>query len=318
MSGVKTLIEILKNWRKYDEYKKDLTKLEFAKAAKKRIEEIYDDVEVTMKTVTKNNGVSLTGIAISVKDKNETPIIYIDKAFCQYKAGKVSMEGVIQEIVEIYESSIIDNLPKSLLKSFYDFDKIKDKICFRLVNKELNLSLLEDTPHIIFQNDLAVIFYILVKNAEDGIQSITIKNSAMALWDIDTMQLYDLAAENTRRIFGIKLMTIGDMLGQQFLNDLIEESPMYVATNNECLFGANIMLYNDVLEEFADKIGMDFYIIPSSVHECIFVPLNNNMDVSEIIKMIFEVNTTAVADEEVLSYSVYIYTKADGQLTKYS
>lgn len=34
--------------------------------------------------------------------------------------------------------------------------------------------------------------------------------------------------------------------------------------------------------------------------------------------MIFEVNTTAVADEEVLSYSVYIYTKADGQLTKYS
>ena len=230
--------------------KKDLTKLEFAKAAKKRIEEIYDDVEVTMKTVTKNNGVSLTGIAISVKDKNETPIIYIDKAFCQYKAGKVSMEGVIQEIVEIYESSIIDNLPKSLLKSFYDFDKIKDKICFRLVNKELNLSLLEDTPHIIFQNDLAVIFYILVKNAEDGIQSITIKNSAMALWDIDTMQLYDLAAENTRRIFGIKLMTIGDMLGQQFLNDLIEESPMYVATNNECLFGANIMLYNDVLEEF--------------------------------------------------------------------
>lgn len=33
--------------------KKDLTKLEFAKAAKKRIEEIYDDVEVTMKTVTK-------------------------------------------------------------------------------------------------------------------------------------------------------------------------------------------------------------------------------------------------------------------------
>lgn len=298
--------------------KKDLTKLEFAKAAKKRIEEIYDDVEVTMKTVTKNNGVSLTGIAISVKDKNETPIIYIDKAFCQYKAGKVSMEGVIQEIVEIYESSIIDNLPKSLLKSFYDFDKIKDKICFRLVNKELNLSLLEDTPHIIFQNDLAVIFYILVKNAEDGIQSITIKNSAMALWDIDTMQLYDLAAENTRRIFGIKLMTIGDMLGQQFLNDLIEESPMYVATNNECLFGANIMLYNDVLEEFADKIGMDFYIIPSSVHECIFVPLNNNMDVSEIIKMIFEVNTTAVADEEVLSYSVYIYTKADGQLTKYS
>lgn len=298
--------------------KKDLTKLEFAKAAKKRIEEIYDDVEVTMKTVTKNNGVSLTGIAISVKDKNETPIIYIDKAFCQYKAGKVSMEGVIQKIVEIYESSIIDNLPKSLLKSFYDFDKIKDKICFRLVNKELNLSLLEDTPHIIFQNDLAVIFYILVKNAEDGIQSITIKNSAMALWDIDTMQLYDLAAENTRRIFGIKLMTIGDMLGQQFLNDLIEESPMYVATNNECLFGANIMLYNDVLEEFADKIGMDFYIIPSSVHECIFVPLNNNMDVSEIIKMIFEVNTTAVADEEVLSYSVYIYTKADGQLTKYS
>lgn len=200
----------------------------------------------------------------------------------------------------------------------YDFDQIKDRICFRLVNKELNNEFLEDVPHIVFQNDLAVIFYILVENAEEGIQNPTIKNSAMIFWDVDTMQLYDLAAENTRRIFGIKLMTIGDMLGQQFLNILIEESPMYIATNNECLFGANIMLYNDVLEEFADKIGMDFYIIPSSVHECIFMPINNNMDVSDIVKMIFEVNTTAVADEEVLSYSVYMYTKADGQLTRYS
>jgi len=200
----------------------------------------------------------------------------------------------------------------------YDFDQIKDRICFRLVNKELNNEFLEDVPHIVFQNDLAVIFYILVINAEGGIQSYTIKNSAMTLWDVDTMQLYNLAAENTRRIFGIKLMTIGDMLGQQFLNDLIEESPLYIATNNEYLFGANIMLYNDVLEAFADEIGMDFYIIPSSVHECIFMPIDNNMDASEIVKMIFEVNTTVVADEDVLSYSVYMYTKADGQLTKCS
>ena len=91
--------------------------------------------------------------------------------------------------------------------------------------------------------------------------------------------------------------------------DVYEDSafPMYVATNVSKLNGACILLYDGVLEKFAEKIGGDFYILPSSVHEVLFVPANGDMDARYLIQMVREVNATQVAPDEVLSDNVYLY-----------
>ena len=83
--------------------------------------------------------------------------------------------------------------------------------------------------------------------------------------------------------------------------------PMFVATNSKKVNGAGVILYDGLLRTFAEKIGGDFYILPSSVHEVIFVPANGDMDARYLIQMVKEVNATEVAPDEVLSDNVYMY-----------
>ena len=61
-------------------------------------------------------------------------------------------------------------------------------------------------------------------------------------------------------------------------------------------------------QELADRIGVhEFVLIPSSIHECLFLPDDEGADVDTLRMMVREVNETQVAPEEVLSDSVYRY-----------
>ena len=74
------------------------------------------------------------------------------------------------------------------------------------------------------------------------------------------------------------------------------------------------MLYPGVLKEMADRIGGDFFIIPSSVHEVILLP-DTDKGLNEALKqLIWEVNRTKVAPEEVLSDALYRYDRANGRV----
>ena len=64
-----------------------------------------------------------------------------------------------------------------------------------------------------------------------------------------------------------------------------------------------------LLEQAAEKLGGDFYILPSSVHECILVPAGRTVS-SEILKeMVTDINHTQVEPQEVLANQVYLYSR---------
>lgn len=60
------------------------------------------------------------------------------------------------------------------------------------------------------------------------------------------------------------------------------------------------------MDEVAKRIGTNFYILPSSIHETILVTATD-CSISELEKMVMEVNETEVAAEEILSDHVYCY-----------
>ncbi len=87
-----------------------------------------------------------------------------------------------------------------------------------------------------------------------------------------------------------------------------DEIPMKVLTNSKRSSGAVCILYPGVLEEVAaERMGGDFYIIPSSVHEVILLPDDGRLLEENLKEMIFEVNRTKVDPEEVLSDNLYYY-----------
>lgn len=274
---------------------------DFAAMVKDELLKIYPDRDVTVREVTKNNGLVLTGITILAKGCNIAPTIYIDKMFEEYLRG-ASLDDLIKGFVQCYESADShSNFDVSYVK---DFDKCIDKICFKLVNAERNSKLLENVPHKIF-NDLAVVFYILVENGDSTHEtaSILVNNEIMNIWGIEyTNEFYENAKYNTQTLLPATVTDLTDVVKMLAEDDesfnLIEEmdveasAPMYVASNISRVNGCSVMLYDGVLKEFSKKAGGDFYILPSSVHEVIFVPCNKYVDdnIDELFNTVKDAN----------------------------
>ena len=86
---------------------------------------------------------------------------------------------------------------------------------------------------------------------------------------------------------------------------------MKILTNSRKTHGAACILDPGVLDGVAQEMGSDFFILPSSIHEVILLPVTGNEDHEKLKEMIREVNSTQVAPEEVLSDTLYRYDRAD-------
>ena len=73
-----------------------------------------------------------------------------------------------------------------------------------------------------------------------------------------------------------------------------------------------MLLDRSVMEDVIKEVGTDFFILPSSIHECIILPADSGMDSQQLETMVCEVNETQVEKEERLSNSVYRYTLENG------
>ena len=69
-----------------------------------------------------------------------------------------------------------------------------------------------------------------------------------------------------------------------------------------------------MLKEFAEEMGHDLYIIPSSIHETILLPMLGD-DWEALSQMVKEVNATQLAPEEILSDHVYLYKSEDNTIS---
>ena len=80
-----------------------------------------------------------------------------------------------------------------------------------------------------------------------------------------------------------------------------------MASNQERIHGAGVIAYPDFMEEAAKRLGGDFYVLPSSIHEVLLVPDTPDVSAVELQKMVQSVNMEQVAPEERLSDHVYHY-----------
>ncbi len=84
---------------------------------------------------------------------------------------------------------------------------------------------------------------------------------------------------------------------------------MYVASNSAGVFGACAMLHDMLLRQFAEETGDGFYILPSSVHEVLFLPVRGSGgDAESLGRMVREINAGVLEPGDVLSDHVYYYS----------
>lgn len=296
---------------------------EFTKKVRKAVEkEFGEKYQVELKEVRKNNGVVLHGLLVVSEERNVIPTIYLDSFWEAYEGG-VTFTEIIGRLVEIYRR---ETCGKNInLDFFREFEKVKDRICYRLVGNKANEALLSDVPHIDFL-DLAVCFFYAYKGAELGEGSILIHNSHMQLWQTNTPELWRLAEANTPKLFPARIFSMEEVLEELFeeqeqpvsgveeYKQFLNHVPMKILSNEQKTQGAACILYEGCLEKLTESYGKSFYVLPSSVHEVILLSDSGEEGAEELKSMIHDVNRTQVSPEEVLSDSLYYFDSKEKKL----
>ena len=271
----------------------------------KHIEE-PESYDITIRKVRKNNGVVLDGLSIIGRNQNVSPTIYLNSYFKQYQEGR-DFESIVKEIYYIY----INNPPENFEvepEDFNSYEFVKGSIFYRIVNYKSNQILLKDCPFYRIQ-DLAVTFRVLAQKDEKGIATVLVTNAMMNLWNVTMEELKALASINTPMLFPMKVESLTKVL-EEYIN--LEHSmtvPLFVLTNSIGINGASCILYEDALKSLSQEWESDIYILPSSVHEVLLLPVRQEFDKDYLETIVQEANQTVVSREEFLSDHVYYYLR---------
>ena len=271
----------------------------------------YENADVGVQEVTKNNGLVLHGLTIRTGESNIVPTLYLDDIFKGYESG----DSLDQVMIRIADSYVEADTQKDIDASFItDFESVKSHIVPHLVNREENAEKLMGVPYKMV-NDLAAIFYIEVGRNGDGVMQACITNDLMNMYGVDANELYDISVKNLNTISVPSFRGMSEVISQDFGMDVPtpDEEQMYVITNGDKVNGSAQMLNEHLMDQASARIGGDFYIIPSSVHEVLAVPVGR-MEVDELEGMVREVNSTQVAKEDKLSDTVYAFDSVNREV----
>lgn len=283
----------------------------------------YENAAVDILAVNKVNG-KRDALAFRKPGERVAPNLYLDDFYKDYKQCD-DLEMTLRNMAERYTGAA-ERAAKELK---VDMSQMKDRVTMMLVNTEQNKEMLADMPHREFQ-DLSVIYRYVVAQDEQGVASFKVTNAIMEQAGMTPEELFQLASENTKKMFPPKIASMEDVMLDMMKGDGIpdeladelavffdtEKDPkesMWLIGNRSGINGAVSMLYDENLQKLAEKMGTDLYIIPSSVHEVLAVSVEMG-NPEELAEMVQQVNMSSVELEDRLSNNVYHYDKDLRQL----
>ena len=188
----------------------------------------------------------------------------------------------------------------------------------RLVSRSLNKELLSDVPFVPFL-DLALCFAVRIQVKSGIFGSALIHKNHADTWDTDAMELFSHAKKNAKTLLPPVVSKMEDIICDILPEFALSKSdfplPFYIISNNERSYGAASICYHGVVKELSDELSSDLYLIPSSVHEFLAVPVIADMDIEYLNDMIRSINQSQIMPPEVLSDHTYIYHRDTDRIT---
>lgn len=237
-----------------------------------------DGYDLQLQEVRKNNGMKYHGLTVRAADHCVAPVIGLDDMYHKYLDG-MQMEPLLDRLFQLLgESFEHAEFDRSRVT---DWQEAKNHLFLKVISTELNREILEDLPHKEIL-DLSVVAYVQMDSPEAGtVASVQVNNELAKMWGKDWDTLYETAMRNTvhegisfANISHVITSMLGDTEADFLLDDYLatQESPLFVLTNYAKVFGAVFMVLPQVMEQVADGMGEDVYVLPSSIHESLVIP----------------------------------------------
>ena len=267
---------------------------------------MYKDIEIEERTVAKAQRGNLTGLIFRTPESVCAPTFYVEDYYEVYKDGRTPEELSVMLIQEACKY-ICD--PPELPD--IDPDNLTETGNFgvRLLNKGTNLEFLKDVPHLC-KNGLA-----LIAEIRSGEFRAVITNSLLESLDISKEELFDRALADSVSNDRATLYRISDIVcGSSESSENLLDAPgtdiplppsLYVLSNEDSFWGAAALFYPGMLSRLTKLMGGDFYVLPSSVHEVLLLPVTEG-DPQQLSGIIRTANVTVVNSGDYLSDDLYL------------
>jgi len=280
-----------------------MSKSQFEEAIVNDLTNALPGYTIKKQETIKENDTKMTGLSIYPEGGSCGCVIYVEHLYYDRYCKGESLDSIVSGLSETIKNEK-DALSTTFDKMFSD--DFLSHVVYRMANKNSNKERLMDalTKDIPGMNDI-VIYPVWEVRVGTRNGSVIVTNTLLQDKDVTAAEVHAAAEENTTRRTSI--ISLDQRLREMVPEDMMPpmESPFLVSydkeTNGE---DASILGAPSKIK----ALDGDYYIIPSSTHELLFLPKSFEADVEKLKNMVREVNTFELDPKDILSYNVYEWT----------
>ena len=271
-------------------------------------------IEVGIQPVEKLQGESYTGLSLKPNGSPVAATLNLDAVYNQMIKQDKSFQEVADSLIS-HATDILVDMPKIDVNSLTNYDQMKNTLVVQVIPTDRNADMLANIPHKDIE-DISLVYRMQIEQNENGTSSVLVTNAMLENYGITQEQLHqdamDAAVINNPATFRSMNEVLSELMGMPMdMMPPMDGPQLFVASVEGSLNGAGVIAYPDFMEQVADQVGGDFFILPSSVHEVLVVPDDGSIDRCDLENMVREVNASEVELKDQLSDNVYHYDSQD-------
>lgn len=282
----------------------------------------FDDIACA--SIPANNNVYRQGIQLTPKRKSKSAadkkiFVNLQDFYEDYRLG-IPMETILGMIAQHITDICEDGFHTLLQEKSYEW--AKGHLLVEVCNEEMNRRQLLHMPHEV-KGNLALRYYLWIDHRRRR-NTVLVNNALLAQWGISEETLRKDAWENMKKELPPIVCSLNELLAEvlgkgsmEIENISTEDDFLHVISNTVKLHGASYMFDEELMDDLAEQFNDDLVILPSSVHEVLFLRKKDAKNMDELLRTVVEVNSSMVPPEEVLSNSVYVYDRETHKISTF-
>lgn len=181
-----------------------------------------------------------------------------------------------------------------------NYEKIKNRICYELINTDTNKDILDNNPSRPF-HDMSILYYVFQESNGTFI-ALPINNSLMKLWNVTEEDLYENAKKNTPNILRFQ--------SKDLSTKTLKDEKTYVISNHLYKKGAISILYPGAFQRFTNGfITKNYYVFPLTTEETFVMMTDEDLTKEKLLELKIHYVSIVGHIDQLLTKKVFKYIK---------